>query len=93
MTEKLIEDYLAGHTIARYLEERHMKMLDRIFLSLTYQSDTESLLCVNELMTYCDAKLTNYEYPEPAIARIASKALEIMLANRSLIMKTEKLTY
>lgn len=80
LTTQLIEDYLAGHAVARNLEEKHLDILRRIFLSLIYENDTDSFLRVSELVAYCNQELKDSLWLEPAIARIANKALETLLA-------------
>ncbi len=77
MTEKLIEDYLINHEVARNLEEHHIQMLRSVFRSFAVQHNEDHLYNISALFAYCNQELTSYEWPEPAIARIANRALEL----------------
>lgn len=73
----LIEDYLAGHPVTSMLEEKHVQMLRSVFTSFAVQHDPDDLAGISDLFSYCNQELTSYEWPEPAIARIANRALEM----------------
>ncbi|MCL7987117.1 hypothetical protein M8998_04080 [Sphingobacterium sp. lm-10] len=82
LTAQLIKDYLGTHAVARKLEDKHREMLRKIFFSLIGENDTDSFLRVSELVAYCSQELKDEVWPEPAIARIANKALATLLAQR-----------
>ncbi|PVH24547.1 hypothetical protein [Sphingobacterium corticibacter] len=74
---QLIEDYLVGHPVTSLLEEKHVQMLRSVLTSFAVQHDPDDLAGIAVLLSYCNQELTDYKWPEPAIARIANKALEM----------------
>ncbi|MFD2599047.1 hypothetical protein ACFSQ3_08785 [Sphingobacterium corticis] len=77
----IIEEYLALHPVASRLSQADADLLRRTLSLSIYRQDDRALLNTSVLIGYCSEQLTNLNYPQPAIARIATKAAEILFKN------------
>lgn len=81
LTVQLVEEYLAKHIVAARLNIKHQNMIKQIFISLIAKDDAESFARISRLIAYCNEQLIDSNRPEPAIARIANKALSMLLSD------------
>lgn len=81
MIKETIDDYLRTNPKVVNLCPEQQISLRKIFVSLVQQSNPEDhLQLVGELMAFCSKTLRADSNSQKQIARIANKALEMMLA-------------
>lgn len=76
---KIVSDYVLAHPVASKMQNHHQELLLQILGVFAHESEEKALVNTSILMAYCGQELVNSESPEPAIARIAHKALDLLL--------------
>lgn len=76
----MISGYVKSHDGIKQLSKEQQLLLHKIFVSLVQASNPQDhLQQVGELMACCSALLSDDQGREKKIARIANKALEMIL--------------
>ncbi len=76
---KIVSDYVFAHQVAGKMQKHHQELLLQILGVFAHESEKKALVNTSILMAYCNDVLVNPDFPEPAIARIAHKALDLLL--------------
>ncbi len=79
INRRIIEDYLQSHAIVSKLEKKDAALLRRILMIFEKYHDSEFLERVDILMACCNTGLIGSYFPDTAIAKVATKALEMLL--------------
>lgn len=76
---RIIDDCLQSHALVSKLQKKDTALLRRILMIFEKYPDSAFLERVDILMACCNRELMGAYYPDTAIAKVANKALEMLI--------------